>query len=96
MTPSGRLFAMVEPAMPLERSLGYNLAMSTLAEIEAAVDALPPADQQELLLYLATRLRGQAGPLPGVRKFTREQVNTWIAKDEAEMQRLGDRDIEAK
>jgi hypothetical protein len=64
--------------------------MSKLAEIEAAVDALPPGDQQELLLYLAARLRGQSGPLPAPRKFTREQVSAWIAEDEAGMRRLDD------
>jgi hypothetical protein len=64
--------------------------MTTLAEIEAAVDALPPADQQQLLLYLAARLRGQSGPLPAPRKFTREQIESWIAEDEADMKRLSD------
>lgn len=56
--------------------------MSTLAEIEAVVDALPPADKQQLLLFLAARLRAQAGPLPAPRRFSREQLNAWIAKDE--------------
>jgi hypothetical protein len=70
--------------------------MTKLAEIEAAVAALPPADQQELLLYLAARLRGQAGPLPAPRKFTREQVGAWIAEDEADMRRLDSRDGESK
>lgn len=61
--------------------------MGTLAEIEAAADALPPEQKQELLLFLATRLRG-AGQLPPPRKFSREQVASWIAEDEAEMRRL--------
>ena len=70
--------------------------MSTLIEIEAAVAALPPKDQQELLMYLAARLRGQSGPLPAPRKFTREQVSGWIAEDEADMWPLDDRDTESK
>ena len=70
--------------------------MSTLAEIEAAVNALPPEDQQELLVYLAARLRGRAGPLPTPRKFTREQVDAWIAEDEADMRQVEDRDGESK
>ncbi len=64
--------------------------MTTLAEIEAAVDALPPADKQQLLFYLTARLRSQAGQLPPPRKFTPEQVNTWIAEDEAALKRLRD------
>jgi len=35
--------------------------MSTLAEIEEAADTLPPEQQQELLLSLATRLHGKGG-----------------------------------
>ena len=67
----------------------YNCGMSSLAEIEAAVDALPPADKQELLLFLAARLREQCGQLPAPRKFSPEQMKAWIAEDEADMQRLG-------
>jgi hypothetical protein len=48
--------------------------MSSLAEIESAVDALSLAEKQELLLYLAARLRGQADSLPAPRKFSSEQI----------------------
>jgi hypothetical protein len=65
--------------------------MSTLAEIETAADALPPQQQQELLLFLAARLRAQAGDLPAPRKFAPAQMQSWIADDEAEMQRFRDR-----
>jgi hypothetical protein len=65
--------------------------MSTLPEIEAAADALPPADKQELLLFLAARLREQGGQLPPPRKFSRGQMSAWIAEDEAaDMQRFRD------
>lgn len=40
--------------------------MSTLAEIKAAVDSLPSEQKEELLRFLAERLRGSAnnvGPL---------------------------------
>jgi hypothetical protein len=33
--------------------------MSTLAEIKAAVDSLPPEQKEELLRFLAERLRGK-------------------------------------
>jgi hypothetical protein len=66
--------------------------MSSLAEIEAVVDALSPAEKQELLLFLAARLRGQADSLPAPRRFSSEQLRAWIADDEEEMQRLRDSD----
>ena len=62
--------------------------MSTLPEIEAAVDALPPQEKQRLLLFLATRLRAEAGHLPAPRRFSTEQLRSWMAEDEAEMQRV--------
>ena len=48
--------------------------MSTLGEIETAADALPPAQKQELLLFLAARLRAQAGDLPPPRKFGAAEI----------------------
>jgi hypothetical protein len=64
--------------------------MSTLSEIEAAVEALPVVDKQQLLLFLAARLREQAGDLPPPRTLSSEQLRTWIAEDEADMQRFHD------
>jgi hypothetical protein len=62
-------------------------AMSTLAEIESAAEALPPDQKQELFLFLAARLRG-AGQLPPPRGFSREQIEGWIADDEEGMRRF--------
>jgi hypothetical protein len=59
--------------------------MSTLAEIEAAAESLSPEQKQELLLFLATRLRAQGIRAPAPRKFSREQMNAWIKEDEADM-----------
>jgi hypothetical protein len=64
------------------------LAMSGLAEIEAAADALSTEQKQELLLYLVTRLRAQGARLPESRKFSAEQLDQWIAEDEADMRRF--------
>lgn len=64
--------------------------MSTLSEIESAVDALPAAEKQELLLFLAARLRAESGRLPAPRKFSREQMDAWIAEDDADMLRQRD------
>lgn len=62
--------------------------MSTLAESEAAADALPPDEKQQLLLFIAARLRAQGGSLPPPRRFSAEQINAWIEQDEAEMKRI--------
>ena len=68
----------------------YHCGMSTLREIEAAADSLPPAQQQELLLFLVARLRAHGGQLPLPRKFTQGQIGSWISEDEGDMKRLGD------
>ena len=62
--------------------------MSNLAEIEAAADALPPEQKQELMLFLAARLRAQGAPMPEPREFSREQTAALIAEDEADMQQF--------
>ena len=64
--------------------------MSTLAEIQAAAETLAPEEKQELILFLATRLRRSGVKLPPPRKFSPEQIAAWIAEDEAEMRRLRD------
>jgi len=73
------------PGWPLAK---YSNDMSTLAEIEKAADALPASQKQELMLFLAARLRGEGARLPEPRKFSREQIRGWIAEDEAELERL--------
>jgi len=62
--------------------------MSTLSEIEAAADALTLEQKQELLLYLAVRLRAQGAKLPEPRKFSPEQIASWIDQDEADMRQF--------
>lgn len=62
--------------------------MTTLAEIEKAAAALPADQKQELLLFLAARLRAEGARLPEPRRFSRERIEGWIAEDEAELDRL--------
>ncbi len=63
--------------------------MSTLAEIEAAADALPEPQKEELFLFLAARLRsGSQPPPPPPREFKHEQIQEWIADDVAGMGRF--------
>lgn len=83
----------MEVAQPLcavdaPAALRHTAVMSTLAEIEAAADALPPEQKQELFLFLAARLRGEDAPLPPPRDFSREQIAEWIADDEEGMRRF--------
>ncbi len=60
-------------------------AMSTLSEIEAAAERLLPEQKQELMLFLAARLRSQGAKAPETLRFSREQVAGWIAEDEVDM-----------
>lgn len=80
-------FRFRKPRLRLPPTLRYSI-MSSLAEIESAADALPQEQKQELILFLATRLRMSGGKLPPPRKFSKEQVAGWIADDEAEMRRF--------
>jgi hypothetical protein len=56
-----------------------------LAEIEQAAESLSPEQKQELMLFLATRLRSAGARMPEPRKYSREQIETWMAEDEAEL-----------
>jgi hypothetical protein len=64
------------------------MIMRTLAEIEAAADALPSKQKQELLLFLAARLRAEGTSHRESREFSLEQITTWIAEDEADLRRF--------
>jgi hypothetical protein len=65
--------------------------MSTLSEIEVAAAALPPAEKQELMLFLAARLRSEGAKLPEPRQFSPQEIAAWIAEDEADMRRFQER-----
>jgi hypothetical protein len=72
----------------MSKSCSVDLKMNTLADIENATEALSAAEKQELLLFLATRLRRERQTAPPPRRFTREQIGSWIAEDEADLERL--------
>ena len=61
--------------------------MSTLAEIEAAAESLSPEERQELLRFLAMRLRGQRSPARP-RIYSDEEIDAMLREDEADGQRL--------
>ena len=56
--------------------------MSTLAEIEAAIDALPASETQLLLAYVAARLKTLGDSVPEA------AGRDWMAEDEAAMRRF--------
>jgi hypothetical protein len=62
--------------------------MSTLAEIEAAADALSPEQNQELMLFLAARLRANGAKMPEPRVFSPDEIANWIARDETDLARF--------
>ncbi|MGH8226512.1 MAG: hypothetical protein ACREU3_01190 [Steroidobacteraceae bacterium] len=62
--------------------------MNTLTDIESAAETLSSAEQQELLLFLATRLRRERRNAPSPRHLTCEPIGAWIAEDEADLERL--------
>ena len=62
--------------------------MSTLTEIETAAEALTVEQKEQLLVFLAARLRAAGTKLPEPRQFTPEQIAEWIAEDEADLQRF--------
>ncbi len=62
--------------------------MSTLLEIENAAASLPSTDKQKLFLFLAERLRAEGNSLPAPRKFSPQEVTSWIAEDEADWKKF--------
>jgi hypothetical protein len=64
----------------------YGKGMGNLTEIEAAVERLPLEQKRELLRFLAAQISDQNSKMPAPRKFSKEQIQTWIAQDEADMQ----------
>ncbi len=62
--------------------------MSTLMEIEAAADSLPVEQKEQLLLFLATRLRVARATAPELHELSRDVIAEWIAEDEADMQQF--------
>lgn len=58
----------------------------TLADIERAADALPPEQKQELILFLAARLRPSGARTAVPRIYSPEELAAMIAEDEADME----------
>lgn len=61
--------------------------MSTVQEIEAAAELLPVDKKEELLRFLAVRLRKDRS-LPPPRIYSTEEVAAMVAEDEADGERF--------
>ena len=64
--------------------------MSTLIEIEAAADSLSSEEKEELLRFLAMRLRKDRD-MPKPRIYSDEELATMLAEDEADGERFRQR-----
>ena len=61
--------------------------MSTLAEIETAAHSLSSEEKEELLRFLAMRLRKDRA-MPKLRIYSDEELATMLAKDDADGERF--------
>ena len=61
--------------------------MSTLAEIETAAESLSSEEKEELLRFLAMRLRKERA-MQKPRIYSDEELATMIAEDEADGERF--------
>jgi len=66
--------------MTKARTCAILRPMSSLAEIEAAADSLSPAEKEELLRFLAIRLRKER-PQPAPRIYSDEELASMLAED---------------
>jgi hypothetical protein len=60
----------------------------TLLDIEQAAMKLPAEEQQQLLRFLLRVVPVAEAELPAPREFTDEQIQVWLAEDEASMRRF--------
>ena len=59
-------------------------SMSTVAELEKAVETLSSEEKQRLMVFLAARLRADNSRTPPPRTFSREEIEAWVEEDEEE------------
>lgn len=64
--------------------------MSTLADIERAAVKLPALEQQKLLRFLLRVVPMDEAEMPASREFSDEEIQSWLAEDEAGMRRFRD------
>ncbi len=62
--------------------------MTTLAELEKAVESLSPEEKQRLMVFLAARLRAESPRIAPPRTFSRDEIEAWVKEDEEEARAL--------
>ena len=63
--------------------------MVSLLDIESATQQLSLKEREELLLFLARSLReDRAAQAPAPRRFSKEEMESWMAEDEVDMKSL--------
>jgi hypothetical protein len=62
--------------------------ISTLMDIEQAAVKLPAGEQHQLLRFLLRVVPVTEAKLPLPRHFSEEEIQGWLAEDEASMRRL--------
>jgi len=70
------------------REFWQNAGMSMLMEIEQAAVKLPAGEQQQLLRFLLRVVPVNEVELSAPRIFSEEEVQGWLAEDEASMRRF--------
>ena len=73
--------------LPFARLGCYVRDVSTLLEIETAADSLSSAEKEELLRFLAMRLRKDRA-LPQPRVYSDQELTAMLAEDEADGERF--------
>ena len=74
--------------LPLAADSGNMKCMSNLMDIERAAVKLSAEEQQQLLRFLLRVVPVADGGLPPPRQFTEEEIQGWLAEDEASMRRF--------
>ena len=77
-----------EPVVAKDGWFWHHPFMSTLMEIEQAAVKLPAEEQKRLLRFLLRVLPVNEAELPEPRVFSDEEIQGWLAEDEASMRRL--------
>lgn len=76
------------PGLPIVAGSGNIQRMSTLMDIEQAAVKLPAGEQQQLLRFLLRVVPVTEAELPAPREFSEEEIQGWLAEDEASMRRF--------
>jgi hypothetical protein len=75
-------------SLSASKQVCYFAFVTTLAEVKTAIDALSAAEQQQLMLHLAARLKAKGKSSNEKQASCRDRKDDWMAEDEAAMRRF--------